>query len=140
MAGKSTTQPIRVQGKGASNVLGSPHVSSSDESDSQSDGHSISDAVSHVGSSVLDVSPADVAQSAAIKKSLLSQIEERNEGKKWDGLLGFFHGLAPSEVRGVLETATRAGRRALRRLAGKETAESDISNSENDTRGLGRYV
>jgi hypothetical protein len=129
MADESTAQPTKGQGEGAPSV---------EESDSQSDDHSMSDATSHVGSSVPDTSAADVAQAAAVKQSLLSQIEERNEGKKWDDLLGFFHGLAPNEVCGLLKTATRAGRRALRRLAGKETVESDPSNRENDPSVPGR--
>jgi hypothetical protein len=134
LADKSSAQPKKVHGKGA------PCVSSSEEGDSQSDDHSISDATSDVGSSVPDTSAADVAQAAAIKQSLLNQIEERNEGKKWDDLLGFFHGLAPGEVGGLLKTATRAGRRALRRFAGKERAEPGPSNRENDAHVMGRYV
>jgi hypothetical protein len=134
LVNESTAQPKQLQRKGTR------CVSSSEGGDSQSDDHSISDATSDVGSSAPDTSAADVAQAAAIKQSLLTQIEERNEGKKWDDLLGFFHGLAPSEVGGLLKTATRAGRKALRRLAGKETAESGPSNRENDARVLGRYV
>jgi hypothetical protein len=125
--------PTKLQGKGPS------AVHSGEESDSQSD--SISDATSERGgSSVPDVSAVDVAQATAIKQSLLSQIEERNEGKKWDDLLGFFHGLAPGEISGLLKTATRAGRRALRRLAGKEMAHSNNSNGEDDARVPERYV
>ena len=123
-----------MKGKGVSTG-----AKSSAESDSQSDDHSVSDATSDTGSSVPDASTAGVAQAAAIKQSLLSQIEERNEGKKWDDLLGFFHGLAPGEVSGLLKTATRAGRRALRRLAGKDV-EPESSNRENDARVLDRYV
>ncbi|KAH9015104.1 hypothetical protein EDB84DRAFT_1527358 [Lactarius hengduanensis] len=75
---------------------------------------------------------------AAMKRSLLCQIEGRNEGGKWDDLQGFLHSLAPSEICGLLKTATRAGRRALRRLAGKEVADSDNRNEEDDARILGR--
>ena len=136
--------PTKLHGKGASTVQGAPCVNSGEESDSQSDDLSISDATSHEiergGSSDVDVTAANVAQAAAIKQSLLSQIEKRNDGKKWDDLLGFFHGLAPSEISGLLNTAKRAGRRALRRLAGKETADSDNSNGEDDARVLERYV
>lgn len=134
----STAQSTRVQGEGA----GAPHVDSSEESDSQSEDLSLSDATSHeserVGSSVPDISAANVAQAAAMKRSLLCQIEGRNEGGKWDDLQGFLHGLAPSEICGLLKTATRAGRRALRRLAGKEMADSDNCNEEDDARILGR--
>ena len=127
----TTAQLAKVQGKRVSTC-----AKSSEESDSQSDGHSVSEATSDSGSSVPDPSTSGVAQAAAIKQSLLSQIEERNEGKKWDDLLGFFHGLAPGEVSGLLKTATRAGRQALRRLAGKEKVEPESSNRENDARVL----
>ncbi|KAH8981200.1 hypothetical protein EDB86DRAFT_3087253 [Lactarius hatsudake] len=136
----SPAQSAGVQGEGA----GAPHVDSSEESDSQSEDFSISDVTSHesepVGSSVPDISAANVAQAAAMKRSLLCQIEGRNEGGKWDDLQGFLHSLAPSEICGLLKTATRAGRRALRRLAGKETADSDNRNEEDDSdaRILGR--
>ncbi|KAH9170203.1 hypothetical protein EDB89DRAFT_1331529 [Lactarius sanguifluus] len=134
----STAQSTRVQGEGA----GAPRVDSSEESDSQSEDLSISDATSHeserVESSVPDISAANVAQAAAMKRSLLCQIEGRNEGGKWDDLQGFLHSLAPSEICGLLKTATRAGRRALRRLAGKEMADSDNRNEEDDARTLGR--
>ncbi|KAH8987196.1 hypothetical protein EDB92DRAFT_1152227 [Lactarius akahatsu] len=75
-----------------------------------------------------------------MKRSLLCQIEGRNEGGKWDDLQGFLHSLASSEICGLLKTATRAGRRALRRLAGKETADPDNRNEEedDDARILGR--
>ena len=116
-------------------VLGSSPVSSGEESDSPSGVHSISGVAPHAGRGVLDVSPVDVAQATAIK-----QFEERNEGKTRDDLLGFFHGLALSGICGVLKTATRAGRRALRRFAGKEVAESDTNNRENDARDLETYV
>jgi hypothetical protein len=133
---ESTAQPKKLQGEGT------PCVSSSEKGDFQSDDYSISDATSDVGSSAPDTSAADVAQAAAIKQSLLTQIEERNEGKKWDDLLGFFHGLAagPSEVGWLLKTATRAGQRALCKPAGKEAVESGPSNREHDARVLGRYV
>ncbi|KAF8260041.1 hypothetical protein EI94DRAFT_1812249 [Lactarius quietus] len=132
-AGKSAVQPTKAQGKKVSPVQSASCPNFGAESDSQSDDHSNSDTTSEVGSrSVPDVSAAGVAQATAIKQSLLSQIEERNEGKKWDDLLGFFHGLAPGEVRGLLKTATRAGRRALHRLAGKEAVESGISSRVND--------
>ena len=127
-------QPTNVQREVVSTVLDSASVNSSDESDSQSD--SSSDATS----CVLDDPVAGVAQAAAVKKSLLSQIEERNEGKKWDDLMGFFHSLAPSEVCGVLKTATRAGRSALRKLARKEVTEPETSNRKNEAHGLGRYI
>lgn len=127
----AAAQLAKVQGKGVSTC-----AKSSEESDSQSDVHSVSEATSDSGSSVPDPFTAGVAQAAAIKQSLLSQIEERNEGKKWDDLLGFFHGLAPGEVSGLLKTATRAGRQALRRLAGKEKVEPESSNRENDARVL----
>lgn len=131
---KSAARPTKLQGKGASIARG-------EESDSQSESISFSDPTSHAGSSVPDVSAANVAQAAAIKQSLLSQIEERNEEKRRDDLLGFFHGLAPGEISGLLKTATQAGRRALRRLAGKEVADSDSNNKgEDDARVLERYV
>lgn len=134
-----SAESTKVQREG---VPTAPCVDSGGESDSQSEDLSISDATSHeIGRAefnVPDVCTADVAQAAAMKQSLLSQIEMRNEGRKWDDLLGFLHNLAPSEVRGVLKTATRAGRRALRRLAGTETADSDSSNGEDDARVLGR--
>ncbi|KAH9051574.1 hypothetical protein EDB83DRAFT_1224245 [Lactarius deliciosus] len=136
------SQSAGVQGEGA----GAPLVDSSEESDSQSEDLSISDVTSHeserVGSSVPDIPAANVAQAAAMKRSLLCQIEGRNEGGKWDDLQGFLHSLAPSEICGLLKTATRAGRRALRRLAGKEMADSDNRNEEDDSdaRTLGRYV
>ncbi|KAI9449516.1 hypothetical protein BJY52DRAFT_1307180 [Lactarius psammicola] len=136
---ESTAQPIKVQGEGVSTVQGTPCVNSGEASDSQSED---SDATSHeierAGSSVPDVSASDVAQAAAMKQSLLSQIEGRNEGGKWDDLQGFLHSLAPSEIYGLLKTATRAGRRALRRLAGKEVSDLDNRNGEDDARVLGR--
>ncbi|KAH9051507.1 hypothetical protein EDB87DRAFT_1664294 [Lactarius vividus] len=134
----STAQSTIVQGEGA----GAPPVDSSEESDSQSENLSISDATSHesepVGSSVPDISAANVAQAAAMKRSLLCQIEGRNEGGKWDDLQGFLHSLAPSEICALLKTATRAGRRALRRLAGKEMADSDNRSEEDKAHILGR--
>ncbi|KAI9439304.1 hypothetical protein H4582DRAFT_130199 [Lactarius indigo] len=129
----STAQSTKVQEDG----VGAPHVGSSEESDSQSEDLSISDATSHESERIPDVSAANVAQAAAMKQSLLCQIEGRNEGGKWDDLQGFLHSLAPSEICGLLRTATRAGRRALRRLAGKETADSGDRKEEDDTRVLG---
>ncbi len=138
---ESSAHPTKVQGEGVPTLPGVPCVNSSEGSDSQSED---SDTTSHeserVGSSVLNVSDAGVAQAAAMKRSLLSQIEGRNEGGKWDDLQGFLHSLAPSEIYGLLKTATRAGRRALRRIAGKETADSDNRNGEDEARVLGRYV
>ncbi|KAH9036470.1 hypothetical protein EDB85DRAFT_758347 [Lactarius pseudohatsudake] len=128
----SAGSTARVQGEGA-------RVDSSEESDSQSEDLSISDVTSHESErSVPDISAANVTQAAAMKRSLLCQIEGRNEGGKWDDLQGFLHSLAPSEICGLLKTATRAGRRALRRLAGKEMADSDNRNEEDDARILGR--
>jgi hypothetical protein len=132
----STAQPTKVQREVVSTVLGSACVSSSEESGSQSDGSS-SDATS----SILDDPVAGVAREAAVKESLLSQIEEHNEGKKWVDLMGFFHSLAPGEVCGVLRKARRAGRRALHKLTKKEdVAEPETSNRENEARGLRRYI
>jgi len=93
-------------------------------------------------SSIPDGSAANVAQATAMKQSLLTQIEDRNEGKNWDDLLGFLHGLAPGEVFGLLKTATRAGRRALGRLSGKEAAGTNNNRVKDEVRGLpvGRYV
>ncbi|KAI0300655.1 hypothetical protein B0F90DRAFT_1722087 [Multifurca ochricompacta] len=77
---------------------------------------------------------ANAAQATAMKESLLSQIEARNNnnGEKWNDLLGFIESLLPDEISELIKTAARAGRRARSRIMGGLMIDSDSDNGDGE--------